>query len=157
MEDALRLFTTGTPRDPTPAMDEIAEAQLVTDEEGARRAREQYRDTGIPTIDADATVAPHLAGDERVLGVRAAASIARIDEVTQAAVRDEGPLYVTSTRLLHLGARLTSVSLADVEELAMADDRILMTIRGSRGLMLDVSEPRQLRVLLAAARSAPRS
>lgn len=157
MEDALRLFTTGTPADRTPAFGETADAQVVTDEEGARRAREQYRDSGIPTIEADATVARHLADGERVLGLRAAASIVRIDEGTQAAVRDEGPLYVTSSRLLHLGARVTSVDLADVEELAMADDRILLTIRGSRGLMLDVSEPRQLRVLLAAARSAPRS
>jgi hypothetical protein len=46
------------------------------------------------------------------------------------------------------------VPLADIAEVAMAGDRILVTIAGSRGLMLDLDGPRQFRVLLAAARAA---
>jgi hypothetical protein len=129
---------------------------VVTDEEQARLAREQYRESGIPTIDADDGVAEHLARDERVLGSREMASLARVDDTSHGTVRDDGPLYVTNQRLLHIGSRLTSVPLGEIAELAMADDRILVTIAGGRGLMLDVSEPRQFRVLLAAARTAER-
>lgn len=132
----------------------IDEAQALTDEQQARRAREEYREQGIPELAPDPTVAPHLESQERVLGARSEASVARIDEGTHGAVRDEGPIYVTSARLLHVGERVSSVSLYDIDELAMADDRILVTLTGGRGLMLDVTEPRQFRVLLAAARGA---
>jgi hypothetical protein len=131
-----------------------AEAEAITDEEQARRAREQYRDRGIPHLVPDEVVAPHLEAAERVLGTRSRATVARVDDESRSAVRDEGPLYVTSSRLLHLGQTVSSVSLKEIAELAMADDRILVTIAGGRGLMLDVSEPRQFRVLLAAARGA---
>jgi hypothetical protein len=133
------------------------DADALTDEQEARSAREHYRETGLPNVDADSHVAPHLGRDERVLGGRAHAGLARIDETTHQAIRDEGPLYVTNRRLLHLGSTVTSVDLEDIAELAMADDRLLVTISGARGLMLDVPEPRQFRVLLAAARSALRS
>ncbi len=131
------------------------DADLLTDDESARRAREQYREHGVPALEADATIAPHLGPMERVLGCRAAAIVARINDATHQAVGDEGPLYVTSGRLLHLGAsQTTSVALADIGELTMGDDRILVTVGGASGLMVDVSEPRQFRVLLAAAKSA---
>ncbi len=127
-----------------------------TDEEEARRAREQYREVGIPMIESDALIAPHLAAGEQLLGYRPQASLGRVDEATRAAVRDEGPLYVTDRRIVHLGRRTTSIPLADIDELAMADDRILATLSGARGVTLDVDEPRQLRVLIAAAKSAAR-
>lgn len=141
------------PADPSLTVVSALESQVLTDEEAARRARERYRRTGIPALEPDALVAPHLAHAERVYGSRAAASVAHIDGESQA-VRDEGPLYVTSVRLLHLGRESTSIALVDINELAMADDRILVSICGARGLMLDVSEPRQFRVLIAAARAA---
>jgi hypothetical protein len=39
----------------------------------------------------------------------------------------------------------------------MADDRILVTLTGSRGVTLDVAEPQQFRVLIAAAKAALRA
>src|SRR5687768_3552639 len=126
----------------------------VTDEEAARLDRERYREKGLPVLQPDPMVAPLLVDGETVVGWRQAASLSRVDEITHAVVRDDGPLYVTSERLLHLGGQTTAFDLSDIAELAMADDRLLVTISGSRGLMLDVAGPRQFRVLLAAARSA---
>jgi hypothetical protein len=129
----------------------------TTDEEAAREARDRYRESGIPALKADELVGRHLDVDERVLGVRAEATMARIDETSKAAVRDDGPLYITDRRLLHLGQRASSIPLSEIDELAMADNRILVTLAGARGVMLDVDEPRQLRVLIAAAKSASRA
>ena len=129
-------------------------ADGLTDEEAARLAREQYREGGLPVLQPDASITPLLVDGEQVVGWRPEAGLSRVDETTHAVVRDEGPLYVTSDRLLHLGRETTSLPLAEIAELAMADDRILVTMSGSRGLMLDVAAPRQFRVLLAAARTA---
>jgi hypothetical protein len=126
----------------------------TTDEEAARHAREQYRSAGIPLMATDAEAAPHLADDERVLGMRAQADLGRLDEATRATVRHSGRLYVTDRRLLHLGEEVVSVSLADIVELAMSDERILVTLAESRGVTLDISDPRRFRVLVAAAKSA---
>ena len=127
------------------------------DEDAARLAREQYREAGIPLLEVDPLVGPYLAEGEHLLGCRERAVLARVDESGQSAVRDEGALYVTDQRLLHIGGDVTSIDLDDVIELAMSDDRILVTLAGARGVMLDVSEPRQLRVLVAAAKAAARA
>lgn len=136
------------------ARDRGVTADGLTDEEAARLAREQYREGGLPILQPDEAITPLLVNGEQVLGWRQEAGLSRVDETTHAVVRDEGPIYVTSNRLLHLGRETTSLPLPEIAELAMADDRILVTISGSRGLMLDVAGPRQFRVLLAAARSA---
>ena len=135
---------------------DVAVADALTDEEAARSARERYRTEGLPNLAADHVVGPLLAESERVLDWRAQAGLSRVSEQTRAVARHDGPLYITRERLVHLGESMTSVPLTEIEELAMADDRILVTISNSRGLMLDVEGPRQLRVLLAAARTAHR-
>lgn len=145
------------PRETLPAEPAgVLVAEVLTDEEAARGARERYRTEGLPNLAADGVVGPLLAESERVLDWRAQAGLSRVSEHTHAVARHDGPLYVTSERLVHLGESITSVPLAEIEELAMADDRILITISNSRGLMLDVEGPRQLRVLLTAARTAHR-
>ncbi len=128
----------------------------ITDEEAARQARELYRDTGIPPLAPDRDVEPYLADGEVLLGVRPEAVLGRLGEAGQGVVRAEGRLFVTDRRLLHLGAEAVSILLADVRELAISEDRILVTLAGSRGMTIDVPDPRHLRVLIAAARSAAR-
>src|SRR5688500_4199056 len=135
---------------------DVVVADALPDEEAARRARERYRTEGLPNLAADRVVGPLLAASERVLDWRAQAGLSRVNEHTHAVIRHDGPLYITSGRLVHLGESMTSVPLAEIEELAMADDRILVTISNSRGLILDVEWPRQLRVLITAARTARR-
>src|SRR5687767_3961609 len=80
----------------------------VSDEEAARLDRERYREKGLPALQPDLMVAPLLADGESVVGWRQAASLSRVDEMTHAVVRDDGPLYVTSERLLHLGGQMTA-------------------------------------------------
>lgn len=143
----------GVPEGTTEVIGELA----PTDEEAARQARERYREVGLPMIESDAIIAPYLAVGEKLVGYRPNAGLGRVDESTRAAVRDEGPLYVTDRRIVHLGRQTMSIPLADIDELAMADDRILATLSGARGVTLDVAEPRQLRVLIAAAKSAARN
>ena len=135
-----------------------AVADDSSDEQLALQAREQYRESGIPEIETDAVVAPLMQEGERLLSWRAVAVVRRVDvdEEGRAIVSAEGPLYVTDRRLLHLGPQSESISLLDIDELAMADDRILVTLTGSRGLTLDVENPNQLRVLIAAAKAARR-
>jgi hypothetical protein len=79
-----------------------------------------------------------------------------VDDLSRAVVRDQGPLYITDRRLMHFGTETHSVALSDIDELSMADDRILVTLSGSRGITLDVVDPHQLRVLIAAAKAANR-
>ena len=135
-----------------------ADPDPATDEDLALRAREHYRESGIPEIEADGVVSARVEDGERVLGMRASATVRRVDveEDTRAVVSTEGPLYVTDRRLLHLGPEMESIELLDIDELVMADDRILVTLVGSRGLTLDVDNPHQLRVLIAAAKAARR-
>ncbi len=130
----------------------------ATDEQLALRAREQYRESGIPAIAPDPFIARHLRRGEQVFGMREGAVIGRIDveDDARAVVRETGPLYVTDRRLLHFGSRTQAIRLEDIGELSMADDRILVTLAGSRGVTLDVEDPHQFRVLLAAARTALR-
>ena len=134
-------------------------AESTSDEQLALRAREQYKESGIPVIEADEVVAPHLDPDERVLWTSSAAVLRRVDvdDDRHPVLREEGPLYVTDRRLLHVGPHVESISLLDIDELSMADDRILLTLVGSRGLTLDVDAPQQLKVLIAAAKATRRS
>jgi hypothetical protein len=135
--------------------DPVAES----DEQLALRAREQYRESGIPIIPADEFVSGRLEEGEHVLTSRDAVVLRRVDveDTAHAVVRDQGPLYVTDHRLMHFGTETHSIALADIDELSMADDRILVTLSGSRGVTLDVADPHQLRVLIAAAKAALRS
>lgn len=134
------------------------ESDVDSDEQLALRAREQYRESGIPEMPSDAVVAAYLEVDEHLLCSRAMAVVRRVevDEDSRAVVSAQGPLYVTNRRLLHFGDHVESIALLDIDELAMADDRILVTLVGSIGLTLDVDNPHQLRVLIAAAKAAQR-
>ena len=150
LRPALRLFALNGPTD--------VDTDEQLDEQLAVHAREQYRESGIPEMATDAVVAAHLEVDEHLLCSRARAVVRRveIDEESRAVVTAEGPLYVTNRRLLHFSDHIESIALLDIDELAMADDRILVTLVGSRGLTLDVDNPHQLRVLIAAAKAALR-
>jgi hypothetical protein len=140
------------------AVSASTETDVDSDDQLALRAREQYRETGVPSIAADEFVAPHLEPGEHVLMSRAEVILRRVDvdDLSRAVVRDQGPLYITDRRLMHFGTETHSVALSDIDELSMADDRILVTLSGSRGITLDVVDPHQLRVLIAAAKAANR-
>ena len=132
-------------------------ARVEADEAAAREAREQYRRDGIPAIEADDVVARHLHGGERVYARRSSTTIegqgADGDAIEAAA---GASLYLTSTRLLHLGRRIVSLELEDIEELAIVGDRLLVTMHDGSGCAIGVSEPHLLRAQTAAVRAERR-
>ena len=68
-----------------------------------------------------------------------------------------GRLYLTTQRLMVVGGRRSMSSSSEIDELALAGERLLITLRDGTGLSIDASRPRLMRVQIAAALAAGRS
>ena len=68
-----------------------------------------------------------------------------------------GRLYLTTQRLMVVGGAPLDVELSQIDELALAGERLLITLRDGTGLSIDASRPRLMRVQIAAALAAGRS
>ncbi len=133
------------------------EGHLVKrDEAAARRVRTRARRRGLSEISRDRNVDPHLGADERLLDRRARAALTRIADDAVSSTTVDGAVYLTDRRLLHLDGTPTSIPLEDIDELAISSERLLITVRASRGVILEVDSPRQFRSKVAAAISALR-
>jgi hypothetical protein len=147
----------------TRALDEASAivARAEADDASAREARVRYREYGLPTLDPDDRIAPHLGPSERVVARREAALLEVLLRPDAATEEHDGSiaggdLYVTTARLLHVGRSLIAIELEAIEEMALAAERLLLTIRDRGGIGLDAGEPRLLRVQIAAAIAAAR-
>jgi hypothetical protein len=146
------------PQKPTslPGLDvAVREAQAILartqhDEREAEEARERYRSGGLTEVLPDDTVAAQLEPGEGLVAVRASAS-ARRDGRGDDEQPLAGPLYLTSRRLLVLGRSPLAIRLSGIEEVALAGERLLLSLRDGTGLNLGTSGPRLLRVQIAAA------
>ena len=105
-------------------------------------------------LGADARVEPLLAADEAVLVSCPASLLVTANGPTQRCPL--GNLYLTSSRLLHLGAETVVVDLDTIGEVMLQGDALSMTTRDGDTILLEVEEPRLLRVQIAAARMARR-
>jgi len=125
------------------------------DERDAFEARARYRTEGLPTIEADGAIAEHLRPKETVAVLRPSSVISRH---TRGDGTDEfaGTFYLTSQRLIVLGQTTLEVDLDQIEELALAGERLLVTLTDGTGLSIDAARPRLLRVQIAAALTAGR-
>lgn len=125
------------------------------DEREAVEARARYRADGLPRLDVDGPVAERLRPDETVVDVRPSAVVSRhvFGDGTE---QLPGRLYLTNQRLLLVGRAPLEVELGEIDELALAGERLLVTLRGATGLAIDASRPRLLRVQIAAALAAAR-
>jgi hypothetical protein len=126
------------------------------DEREAEDARARYREAGLPRVEADPEIASSLRAGESVVEVRHAATIARhlAGDGVQSFV---GRLYLTTARLILLGAAALHVELSEIEELALGGERLLVTLSDGTGLSIDAGAPRLLRVQVSAARAAARA
>jgi hypothetical protein len=125
------------------------------DERAAFDARARYRNEGLPSIEPDDAIAPFLRPDESVVVVRPSSVISR--HLRGDGVEDlAGRLYLTSGRLLLVGQAPLEVDLDEVDELALAGERLLVTLNDGTGLSIDATQPRLLRVQIAAALNAGR-
>jgi hypothetical protein len=124
-------------------------ARAEADEAEAAAARARFRADGLPSLDPDDAIAGHLAPNESVHALRARAILR--EPGGDRSLGYGGTLYLTSRRLVHLGQVIVSVQLADIEETAIAGERLLLTLRGGEGLTFDLDGPRLLRAEIAAA------
>lgn len=122
------------------------------DESAASEARARYRAHGIEAIESDERIRRVLAPDERVLAFRRAVALDR----HQASAVDSfvGDLYVTSRRLVLLGPPTLSIDIEDIEDAALAGERLLLDLRNGVDIAVVVDRPRLLRVQVAVARAA---
>jgi hypothetical protein len=126
------------------------------DERDAIEARTRYRAHGLPVLEVDGPIAERLRADETVIDARTSAVVSRH-------LRGDGTdhfpgrLYLTNQRLIVVGGAPLDVELSQIEELALAGERLLITLRDSSGLSIEASRPRLMRVQIAAALAAGRS
>ena len=130
--------------------------RVTEDQAAADAARERYRREPPPSLPADELIGPLLLPDERVVAVRASALLERRQPIpgARAAGGIGGALYVTSRRLILVGRPVLSFGLETLQEVLFSGERLLLVLRDGQGVVLDVPQPRLLRVELAAARTA---
>lgn len=133
-------------------------ARIASDEKEADDARRRYEDVGLPTLDIDERFAA-LRQPNEVPHVIHSSALLELGSTTQAVTELlGGALYLTSRRLVHLGMRLTEVPLANIAEMAVALERLLLIrLNDGSDLALEVDHPRLLRMQIAAALGAGRA
>jgi hypothetical protein len=150
----------GRDRDPTdtlgfteegPALRDATAAaeRAAADEADAVSARERFGSEPLEAIHPDDSIAPHLLPGELVHALRTRAILRAPG--SDSSLGYGGTLYLTSQRLVHLGQVVMAVQLSDIVESSLAGERILLTLRESEGLSLEVDRPRLLRVMIAEA------
>lgn len=109
------------------------------------------------TIPPDRLIAPYLRKEERVLARREHAELARVglDGMSSDAV--SGELYLTDQRLVHLDGEPRSIELDDIVEIGLAGNRLLLTLRGLLGAIIDTDSPAEFRAAVADSISAQRT
>jgi hypothetical protein len=134
-----------------PALRDAAAAarRAADDEERAAATRARLQGQPLDTLEPDEAIAPHLGAEERVHAVRERAILRAPGGDT--ALGYGGTLYLTSRRLVHLGQVVVGVQLTDIVETSLAGERLLLSLRDSEGVSLDVDRPRELRAEIAAA------
>jgi hypothetical protein len=132
--------------------------RIAADEAAADEARQAYQTGGLPAIEPDAAAAALLQSSEILHAVRASALLEEAAPVAEAGVPRGGMLYLTSERLIHAGAESTELLLTEIDEMAVALERlVLIRRRDGSDFALEVDQPRLLRVQLAAAIGAHRA
>lgn len=141
---------------PTPAPDETPAASLDPSETPGELGK---RPAAI--VEVERRIRPHLESDEPLIARRTEATVMIVVDDGTASVPIHGALYLTDRRLLHLSdgpdTREMRIDLRDVNELsATGERRLLFTLRGVRGLIIDLESPIEFRAQVAMAISALR-
>ena len=143
-----------------PALRDASEvlARIEADEVEAHSARASYERHGLPNVEPDGKIGPQLGHDERLHVVRSSALLNRHDGAGGAGMADAvdagGTLYLTSSRLVHIGQAAFSILLESLDEISIVGERLLLTLSSGEGLSIDVAGPRLLRVQIGMARKA---
>ena len=132
--------------------------RIAADEAAADEARLAYQAGGLPAIEPDAGAGALLRPGESLHAIHASALL-EVPGLGDSGVQPRGgTLYLTSERLIHTATESTELPLSEIEEMAVALERlVLIRRRNGADLALEVDQPRLLRVRLAAAIAAQRA
>lgn len=108
-------------------------------------------------IEPDARIGVLLAPEELVLAVRRSVSLERRKGWREPGGGLSGDLYVTTRRLVHLGRMQVEYALGEIQEAVVAEGALRLVVGASRGVEIEVQDPRLLRVEIAAVREAARA
>ena len=127
-------------------------ARIAADEVAAAQARQAYEVGGLPAIEPDEAARANLPPGELLHAVRAGALLEAHIFSEQDSLPRGGTLYLTSGRLVHVGAETTELPLSEIEDATVALERlVLIRLRDGSDLAIEVDQPRLLRVQLATA------
>jgi hypothetical protein len=137
--------------------EEIAD-RIARDEAAADEARQAYQADGLPVIEPDGAAAAILYAGELLHAAHGSAMLEEPGGAGDAGHPRGGTLFLTSARLIHAGVESTVVPLGEIDEMAVALERLLLIRRrDGSDLAVEVDQPRLLRVRLAAAMAAARA
>jgi hypothetical protein len=137
--------------------DSIA-TRIANDEAAADAARQDYQTNGLPVMEPDDAAAAILEPGEILHAVHGSALLEDTGWTDGPAHPRGGTLFLTSERLIHTGVEPSELSLAGIDEMGIALERLLLIrLRDGSDLAIEVDQPRVLRVQLAAAIAAVRA
>jgi hypothetical protein len=161
LPDDSRAPATPSARDAAPVRDarRISE-RIARDEALADEARQRYRSGGLPHLEPSG-LAELLVPGERLHAVHRMAMLEvgwRHTTGSDPELPRGGTLYITSGRLVHRGVHDGIWNFAEIDEMAVALERLLrVRLRDGSDIAIEVDQPRLLRVELAAALAASRN
>ena len=129
--------------------------RIAADEAAADLARDQYAANGMPAIEPAVGYARVSRSGEALHAVRYNAILERSPGDDDEPNLRGGTLYLTPSRVLHVGMETTEVPLREIDEMVVALERlVLIRLCDGSDLAVEVDQPRLLRVQIAAAMAA---
>jgi hypothetical protein len=144
-------------KDPQEEPAAVRDARLIAnsiaqDEADSDDARHRYQTDGLPVVESDAGFTPLALPGEVLHASRANALLERTLPDAPEPSPHAGTLYLSSERLVHVGAETSSIPLREIEEMDVALERLLLVrLADDTHLAIETHQPRFLRVQIAAA------
>jgi hypothetical protein len=130
---------------------------IAQDEADSDAARLRYQTDGLPVVESETGFTPLALPGEVLHALRENALLERTLPDAPEPSPQAGTLYLSSERLVHVGALTTSIQLGKIEEMSVALQRLLLIqLDDGTHLAIDTDQPRLLRVQVAAALAAAR-
>src|SRR6266487_1325977 len=95
-------------------------ARIAADDAAAADARRAYEVDGLPAIEPDAGARAILIPGELLHAIRASALLEASTSGEEETLPRGGTLYLTSPRVVHLGAETTELPLSQIDEVTVA-------------------------------------
>ena len=111
----------------------------------------QREPSASSTASTDSRLAAYLREDEHLLARKRSATVSVVEPVDPQRKTMLGRLFLTDRRLICLNGGIESIELADIRELGITRDRLLISLVDSRGVVINLEGPAAFRSRVAAA------